>query len=72
MKIVHEHGFTRDELAMYIPIVHRNAFDSAYQVVAYMKKVGLECVEEENRVCSGFLTLFLLLRVGGSADALNQ
>ncbi|KAF5321516.1 hypothetical protein D9619_002287 [Psilocybe cf. subviscida] len=50
MKIVHEHGFTRDELAMYIPIVHRNAFDSAYQVVAYMKKVGLECVEEENRL----------------------
>ncbi|KAF5322853.1 hypothetical protein D9619_002293 [Psilocybe cf. subviscida] len=50
MKIIHKEGFTKEELALYISIVHRNVFDSAVQVVSYMKKIGLECIEGGNRV----------------------
>jgi guanine nucleotide-binding protein subunit alpha len=51
MKIIHQDGFSPAELAEYRPVVYKNVLDSAQQVVIYMKKIGLECVEYSNRVC---------------------
>ncbi|KAF5322849.1 hypothetical protein D9619_002297 [Psilocybe cf. subviscida] len=47
-KIIHQAGFAPDELAMFISIIQRDVFDSAYRVVAYMKKAGLEYFEGEH------------------------
>ena len=54
MKIIHQDGFSDSELADYRPVVYKNVLDSAQQVVIYMKKIGLECVEYSNRVRSSF------------------
>lgn len=60
MKIIHKDGFAPDELAAFISTVHRNVFDCAHRVVAYMKKAGIECANEENRVSFGrfYFTLY--------------
>ena len=50
MKIIHKNGFTPAELTDFRPVVYKNVFDSAKQVVLYMRKTGLECVEFSNRV----------------------
>ena len=52
MKIIHQGGFSDSELADYRPVVYENVLDSAQQVLIYMKKIGLECVEYSNRVRS--------------------
>jgi len=52
MKIVHQGGFTDEELADYRPTVYKNVLDSAQAIVVYMRKVGMECVEYNNRVCA--------------------
>ena len=52
MKIVHQGGFTDAELADYRPIVYTNVLESAQAIVFNMRKVGLECVEYNNRVCA--------------------
>ncbi|KDR69486.1 hypothetical protein GALMADRAFT_104101 [Galerina marginata CBS 339.88] len=49
MKIIHQDGFSQSELQEYRPVVYKNVLDSAQQVVIYMKKIGLECVEYSNR-----------------------
>jgi hypothetical protein len=58
MKIIHQDGLSDLELADYRPVVYKNVLDSAQQVVIYMKKIGLECVEYSNRVRSIFSCLF--------------
>lgn len=50
MKIIHQDGFSNAELADFRPIIYRNVVDSAQDVVRYMRKVGLEFVEYNNRV----------------------
>ena len=52
MKIIHQGGFSDAELVDYRPVVYKNVLDSAQQVVIYMKKIGLEFVEDSNRVRS--------------------
>ena len=54
MKIIHQDGFSDLELADYRPVVYKNVLESAQQVVIYMKKTGLECVEYSTRVCFSF------------------
>ena len=50
MKIIHKNGFTDTELAEYRPVVYKNIMESAHQVINYMNKAGLSCVEYSNRV----------------------
>jgi len=52
MKIIHQDGFKPEELDEYRPVIYKNVLDSAQQVIIYMKKIGLECVEYSNRVRS--------------------
>jgi len=61
MKIIHQDGFSDSELADYRPVVYKNVLDSAQQVVSYMKKIGLDCVEYSNRVRSSFSSPFHLI-----------
>ena len=50
MKIIHQDGFSDSELADYRPVVYKNVLDSVQQVVIFMKKIRLECMEYSNRV----------------------
>ena len=50
MKIIHQGGFTDDELMTYRPTIYRNTLDSAQAIVLAMRKIGLDCAEPSNRV----------------------
>lgn len=50
MKIIHQGGFTTEQLLEYRPIIYRNVVESARSVVIYMRKTGIECKELTNRV----------------------
>ncbi|TFK34414.1 heterotrimeric G-protein alpha subunit, GPA3-like protein [Crucibulum laeve] len=49
MKIIHQDGFSAPELAEYRPIVYKNVLDSAQAVIVYMRKIGWECEDYDNR-----------------------
>ncbi|KAF5355149.1 hypothetical protein D9756_005731 [Leucocoprinus leucothites] len=49
MKIIHQGGFTTDQLLEYRPIICRNVVECARSVVIYMRKTGIECQEITNR-----------------------
>jgi hypothetical protein len=51
MKIIHQSGFTTDELLTYRPTIYRNILESAQAIVKAMHVLGLECVDPANRVC---------------------
>ncbi|KAG8220568.1 guanine nucleotide binding protein, alpha subunit [Butyriboletus roseoflavus] len=50
MKIIHQGGFTDEELMTYRPTIYRNTLDSAQAIVLAMRKIGLDCVDPNNRV----------------------
>jgi guanine nucleotide-binding protein G(i) subunit alpha len=50
MKIIHQSGFSSDEIASFIPIVYKNVVDSAKDIVGAMRKIGVGPVNNENRV----------------------
>lgn len=52
MKILHQGGFSVDELASFRPIIYKNVLDSAQAVVLAMRKIGTDCTHPSNRVCS--------------------
>jgi hypothetical protein len=52
MKIIHQNGFTKEELLTYRPIIYKNVLDSAQAIVNQMRKLGVDCVLPANRVCS--------------------
>lgn len=54
MKIIHQNGYTPEELAVFRLVVYKNLVDSAKDVVMAMKKVGVDCVEAVNRVSLQF------------------
>ncbi|KIO23891.1 hypothetical protein M407DRAFT_15507 [Tulasnella calospora MUT 4182] len=49
MKIIHQNGYTPDELAAFRLDIYQNLVDSAKDVVLALHKLGLECVEEINK-----------------------
>ncbi|KIY52844.1 heterotrimeric G-protein alpha subunit, GPA3-like protein [Fistulina hepatica ATCC 64428] len=49
MKIIHQDGFSKDELMSYRPVVYRNVLDSAQAIVLAMKKLAIECADYSNR-----------------------
>lgn len=49
MKIIHQNGFTRDELLSYRSTIYKNLVDSAQAVVLQMRKMGVDCAVPENR-----------------------
>ena len=59
MQLMHNGGFGVAERASYRSTILRNVVYAAREVVRYMQRAGLECVEEENQVrtvsCFSFL-----------------
>ena len=50
MKIIHQNGYTRDELQQFRPVVYRNLIDSANAIITAMRKLGVDPQEPANRV----------------------
>jgi guanine nucleotide-binding protein G(i) subunit alpha len=51
MKIIHQNGFTKEELLTFRPIIYKNVLDSAQAIVHAMREIGVECVNPSNQVC---------------------
>ncbi|TEB37720.1 heterotrimeric G-protein alpha subunit, GPA3-like protein [Coprinellus micaceus] len=66
MKIIHKNGFSPAELAEYRPVVYKNVLDSAQQVVLYMRKTGMECVEYSNRALAEKILDYRLEVISGA------
>jgi len=49
MKIIHQSGFTQEELLVYRSVVMRNVFESAQTLVLAMRKLGVDCAHGVNR-----------------------
>ncbi|KAF8425004.1 heterotrimeric G protein alpha subunit [Boletus edulis BED1] len=50
MKVIHQNGFTDEELMTYRSTIYQNTLDSAQAIVLAMSKIDLECVDPNNRV----------------------
>jgi guanine nucleotide-binding protein subunit alpha len=50
MKIIHQNGFSREELLSYRSIIYKNVLDSAQDIIGAMRKIGVDCQLPENRV----------------------
>ncbi|KAH7920556.1 G-alpha-domain-containing protein [Leucogyrophana mollusca] len=50
MKILHQNGFSKEELMAYRSVIFRNVVDSAQTIVHAMQKLKLDCELPENRV----------------------
>ncbi|KAG8954816.1 Guanine nucleotide-binding protein alpha-2 subunit [Tulasnella sp. 408] len=52
MRLLYQHGYSLDQLAALRPIIYKNLVDSAKAIVMVMKKLGVECTGETNRILS--------------------
>lgn len=50
MKIIHQNGYTRDELLLFKVTIYKNLIDSAQAIVLAMKKFRFEPVESVNKL----------------------
>jgi guanine nucleotide-binding protein G(i) subunit alpha len=50
MKLIHQNGYNREELAKFKPVVYRNLIDSAQDLVRAMKHFNLAPVDPSNKV----------------------
>lgn len=50
MKIIHQDGFSPEELDTFRPIVYQNVLESAQAIVIHMRKIGQQCEQQNNRV----------------------
>ncbi|TXT08819.1 hypothetical protein VHUM_02947 [Vanrija humicola] len=49
MKIIHQNGYSRDELLQFKTVVHKNVLDSAQALVMAMRKLGVDPEDPTNR-----------------------
>lgn len=49
MKIIHQNGFTNEELMTFRPTIYRNTLDSAQAIVLAMRKINVDCANPLNR-----------------------
>ncbi|KAF8628616.1 hypothetical protein AX15_003810 [Amanita polypyramis BW_CC] len=80
MRIIHQNGFTQDELDVFRPIIYQNVLESAHAIILYMRKTGLQCIHHNNRLLAEKI-LDYQLEIQGSkelffssemADAIHQ
>lgn len=50
MKIIHQNGYTRDELMAFRTAIYKNTLESAHHILLAMRKIGVDCVDSSNRV----------------------
>ena len=49
MKIIHQNGYTRDELMTFRTTIYRNLLESAHHLLLAMRKIGVDPVLASNR-----------------------
>ncbi|KAF8635781.1 hypothetical protein AX17_003857 [Amanita inopinata Kibby_2008] len=64
MKIIHQNGFTPDELATFRPIIYQNVLDSAQGIILYMRKIGHQCATQETRMLAEKILDYQLEQAG--------
>lgn len=52
MKIIHQNGYTTEELMTFRTTIYRNLLESAKNIINAMKKYGEDCEKPANRVRS--------------------
>jgi len=50
MKIIHQNGYTTEELLAFRPLIWKNLLESAHAVIGALEKFSLECKVQSNRV----------------------
>ena len=55
MKIIHQNGYTRDELALYRLTIYKNVLDCAKALIGAMRQFDIEPADPENIVNSDYL-----------------
>jgi G-protein alpha subunit len=50
MKIIHQNGYTRDELLSFRPLIWKNLLESAHDVIQALSKFNLEPITPANKV----------------------
>lgn len=50
MKIIHQDGFSHDELVAFRPTIHKNVLDSVKAIILAMRKIGVDPERSANRV----------------------
>jgi len=55
MKIIHQNGYTVDELALYRLTIYKNLIDCSKALISAMRQFGIEPVMEVNREYTDYL-----------------
>ncbi len=55
MKIIHQNGYTVDELALYRLTIYKNLIDCAKAVIGAMRQFGIDPTQSENVEFSDYL-----------------
>jgi guanine nucleotide-binding protein G(i) subunit alpha len=69
MKIIHQNGFSKDELLSYRATIYKNLVDSAQALVLHMRKLQLDCQVPENRVRPSLLAPYDIAFTSWKANA---
>jgi hypothetical protein len=59
MKIIHQNGYTNDELLAFRPLIWKNLIESARDVVHALVKFNLEPINPANKVRGSLPSIFL-------------
>lgn len=49
MKIIHQNGFSDEELLQFRTTIWKNVLDSAQAIILHMRKLGIDCITPANR-----------------------
>jgi guanine nucleotide-binding protein G(i) subunit alpha len=60
MKIIHQNGYTKDELALYRLTIYKNLIDCSKALIGAMRQFGIEPTNPANVEYSDFLMGFVL------------
>ncbi|KAL7422618.1 Guanine nucleotide-binding protein alpha-2 subunit, partial [Cryptotrichosporon argae] len=50
MKIIHQNGYSREELQAYRSVIHKNLIDSMQALIMAMRKLGVDPEDPANRI----------------------
>lgn len=56
MKIIHQNGYTRDELALYRLTIYKNVIDCAKALISAMRQFGIDPKNMQNREYMDYLS----------------
>lgn len=60
MKIIHQNGYTEDELAQYRHTIYKNVVDCAKALIAAMRQFEIEVEEEKNKEHVEYITEYVV------------